>query len=141
MRKKRQTDIFSLSFLDCMCCGFGAVILLFMIINSQVKEQINIDQLIPKNNLSNLKLELLESRKELILAKSTFDDVKQKDTFIKDELDRMIVLLAKLKEEIKNNNIDSSVKNESIEKLKLDIKKLSEERNAMLSVTQRLQSG
>ena len=141
MRKKRQTDIFSLSFLDCMCCGFGAVILLFMIINSQVKEQINIDQLIPKNNLSNLKLELLESRKELILAKSTFDDVKQKDTFINDELDRLIVLLAKLKEEIKNNNIDSSVKNESIEKLKLDIKKLSEERNAMLSVTQRLQSG
>ena len=97
MRKKRQTDIFSLSFLDCMCCGFGAVILLFMIINSQVKEQINIDQLIPKNNLSNLKLELLESRKELILAKSTFDDVKQKDTFINDELDRLIDLLAKLK--------------------------------------------
>ena len=82
MRKKRQTDIFSLSFLDCMCCGFGAVILLFMIINSQVKEQINIDQLIPKNNLSNLKLELLESRKELILAKSTFDDVKQKEMLL-----------------------------------------------------------
>ena len=94
MRKKRQTDIFSLSFLDCMCCGFGAVILLFMIINSQVKEQINIDQLAPKNNLNALKIELLESRKQLILAKSTFEDIKQKDSLINGELDRMISLLS-----------------------------------------------
>ena len=33
MMKKRRRDIqiFSLSFLDCICCGFGAVILLFVL--------------------------------------------------------------------------------------------------------------
>ena len=30
-RKKRDTEIFSLSFLDCICCGFGAVLLLFVL--------------------------------------------------------------------------------------------------------------
>ena len=107
----------------------------------QVKEQINIDQLAPKNNLNALKIELLESRKQLILAKSTFEDIKQKDSLINGELDRMISLLAKLKEEINNNNINSLAKNESIKKLKSDIEKLNEERNLMLSVTQRIQSG
>ena len=30
-RKHRKFDIFSISFLDCICCGFGAVILLFVL--------------------------------------------------------------------------------------------------------------
>ena len=30
-RRKRETQIFSLSFLDCICCGFGAVLLLFVL--------------------------------------------------------------------------------------------------------------
>ena len=30
-RRKRKTETFSLSFLDCICCGFGAIILLFIV--------------------------------------------------------------------------------------------------------------
>ena len=33
MAKRRETNIFSLSFLDVMSCGFGAVVLIFLIIN------------------------------------------------------------------------------------------------------------
>ncbi|MCH6258299.1 hypothetical protein MLD52_17185 [Puniceicoccaceae bacterium K14] len=29
--KRRSTEVFSLSFLDCICCGFGAVLLLFVL--------------------------------------------------------------------------------------------------------------
>ena len=31
MRKRRQIEVFSLSFLDCLCCGFGAILLLFIV--------------------------------------------------------------------------------------------------------------
>lgn len=34
-RKRRDTEIFSLSFLDCICCGFGAVLLVFLLTISQ----------------------------------------------------------------------------------------------------------
>ncbi len=30
-RKRKSTEVFSLSFLDCICCGFGAVLLLFVL--------------------------------------------------------------------------------------------------------------
>ena len=30
-RKKRDIEAFSLSFLDCICCGFGAVVLLLVL--------------------------------------------------------------------------------------------------------------
>ena len=36
---RRQFNVFNLSFLDVIACGFGAVILFFMIINSQVKSR------------------------------------------------------------------------------------------------------
>jgi len=31
MIKRRQIEVFSLSFLDCLCCGFGAILLLFIL--------------------------------------------------------------------------------------------------------------
>ena len=31
MIRRRPTTIFSLAFLDCICCGFGAIILLFVL--------------------------------------------------------------------------------------------------------------
>jgi hypothetical protein len=31
MKPRRDIDVFSLSFLDCICCGFGAIILLFVL--------------------------------------------------------------------------------------------------------------
>ena len=31
MAKRREFELFSLSFLDCICCGFGAIILLFIL--------------------------------------------------------------------------------------------------------------
>jgi multidrug efflux pump subunit AcrA (membrane-fusion protein) len=33
---RRRSNPFSLSFLDCMCCGFGSVILMFMIISHRI---------------------------------------------------------------------------------------------------------
>ena len=50
MKKKRKDiQIFSLSFLDCICCGFGAVIFLFVLskfaeplIIEEIKEDLNL---------------------------------------------------------------------------------------------------
>ena len=28
---RRETEVFSLSFMDCICCGFGAIILLLVL--------------------------------------------------------------------------------------------------------------
>lgn len=36
--KRRETEVFSLAFLDCICCGFGAVILVFILTVAQKRE-------------------------------------------------------------------------------------------------------
>jgi von Willebrand factor type A domain len=35
--KRRETEVFSLAFLDCICCGFGAVLLVFILSLTQKK--------------------------------------------------------------------------------------------------------
>ena len=62
-----------MSFLDCMSCGFGAVILFFMIINSQVKETTESDPTDLMAETRKIELEILEGRKDLVLAKNTID--------------------------------------------------------------------
>ena len=43
MIRRRQTQVFSLAFLDCICCGFGAVILIFVLsVDSREKEKLQI---------------------------------------------------------------------------------------------------
>ena len=39
MARRRRFDVFSLSFLDIMSCGFGAVILVFLIIDHSIEVQ------------------------------------------------------------------------------------------------------
>ena len=39
--KRRETEVFSLAFLDCICCGFGAVLLVFVL---TVAQKMNLDK-------------------------------------------------------------------------------------------------
>ena len=41
-RQRRDTEVFSMSFLDCICCGFGAIILLLVL--NEVGEPIQLEQ-------------------------------------------------------------------------------------------------
>ena len=48
MLQRRKFTVFSLSFLDVMSCGFGAVVLIFLIINhdSSEDQQVNNDDML-----------------------------------------------------------------------------------------------
>ena len=58
-RRNRTFTTFSLSFLDIMSCGFGAVVLVFMIIDHSIKEDV-----LNSNQTSQMEVDLLKSRVE-----------------------------------------------------------------------------
>ena len=70
-RRRRRTEVFSMSFLDCMSCGFGAVILFFMIINATVKEQSDIENQEELSEVRRIEREVLEGRKNLVQLRNT----------------------------------------------------------------------
>jgi hypothetical protein len=93
--KRRETEVFSLAFLDCICCGFGAMILVFILTVSQkqVVDKANVDELkdrvrkmasqitISAEDLDRLAKVLAAAQLELqdINAKSNQDQLKLTD--------------------------------------------------------------
>ncbi|HWR91559.1 MAG TPA: hypothetical protein VN300_04000 [Desulfobacterales bacterium] len=63
-KKDRDIDVFSLSFLDCICCGFGAMILLFVLSKFSAPQQIEASKVDFKARIERLTEELHEIRGE-----------------------------------------------------------------------------
>ena len=53
MARRRRLSVFSLSFLDVMSCGFGAVVLIFLIINHETEEDARV---VNKDRLAEIRL-------------------------------------------------------------------------------------
>lgn len=133
-RKRRSTELFSMSFLDCMCCGFGAVILFYMIINSH-SDIITTDQTKALQAETNrLEIEVLEGRKNLALARTSIQKLETEEDEAKDLISIIKALIAELQAELAKYDKDSLAKIERIEKLRSDIKSLQEEVKRLLAL-------
>ena len=125
-RKRRSSEIFSMSFLDCMCCGFGAVILFFMIINSH--SDITTDQSMAlQAETDRLEIEVLEGRKNLALARTSIQKLETEEREAEDQISIIEALIAELRAELAKFDDDTLAKIERIEKLNSDIKSLQDE--------------
>ena len=77
-RRSRRFSTFSLSFLDIMSCGFGAVALIFLIIKHDVDTRA--ENLYPdlQAETSLLEQEVLSGERQRVLAKNTLSEVDQR---------------------------------------------------------------
>ena len=139
-RKRRKMEVFTMAFLDVMSCGFGAVILLFMIINSQVTIKSDTP---PElwGETTRLEFEILNQRKNLVLAKNTIEDLDDEEARAEDQIARIIALLEKLKAELATEDNETLAKVARVEKLKSDVERLEEEKKRLLAREKLLQSG
>jgi hypothetical protein len=92
MKKRRNIEAFSLSFLDCICCGFGAIVLLLVL--SKLYDPSNYD-------LSNQSQELSQSLKEQLIAISneteqTDNELRTFDELIKNKIEELNLINAEL---------------------------------------------
>ncbi|MGD8492994.1 MAG: hypothetical protein PVH44_05270, partial [Desulfobacterales bacterium] len=96
-KKRRDIQIFSLSFLDCICCGFGAVILLFVL--SKFAEPLIIEEV--KEDLEakivRLEEELVEIRGETAILNRDLTAKKEQLSEEKIRLARLQGDLSKIK--------------------------------------------
>jgi len=133
-RKRRQFEVFSMSFLDCMSCGFGAVILFFMIINAQVKETTEED---PSNLMAEtkkLEVEILDGRKNLVLARNTRETLEEEKVTAEGKIAMIIALIQELQAELAQYDSETLAKIERVEALQSDIESLEEEVKRLLAL-------
>ena len=64
--KRREVEVFSLSFLDCICCGFGAVLLVFIL---TIAKKTNIDQ----TDIEDLRARVVAMEREITVSQADLD--------------------------------------------------------------------
>ena len=133
-RRRRSTEVFSMSFLDCMSCGFGAVILFFMIINSHVNATTENDNSELMAETNRLEIEVLEGRKNLALARNTKQKLEVEKEEAESKIAQIIALIQELQAELDKYDQDTLAKIERVEKLQSDIKSLEEEVKRLLAI-------
>jgi hypothetical protein len=132
MRKRRRdVETFSLSFLDCICCGFGAVILLLVL--SRIAEPVIIEQTETdlRELIAMLQEELFEIRgdttvvnRELVSARKLTTDTRLTLKELQRELDKVQGQYALLTEDAPTLNVDEGKLQAALQELTEEMQRL-----------------
>lgn len=125
--KRRNLQTFSLSFLDIITCGLGAVILLFVLINakSAARQQEQTANL--RADTDRLEIEVTSGRKQMVQVRNSLEQTQAK--LIKTQgLSREVLrILSRKQKELADHLKDSSATRQDVRKLMADVQTLEEE--------------
>jgi hypothetical protein len=125
--KRKPLNVFSLSFLDCITCGLGAVILLFVIINAKSaahKDKITSDL---RAEALLLEMEVTAEKKKMIALRNAFSRTSE-DLVVTRGLSRQVLeILSRKKKELAESSNQTLSQKSHVNKLKSDIKVLEAE--------------
>jgi Mg-chelatase subunit ChlD len=123
---RRQATTFSMSFLDVISCGFGAVVLFYTIISAQaglyrIKENTDLTAESRK-----LEQEVLDGYKHLAELKNALDSTETRKDRAAGMSREILDKLDATEEELSRYENDTLARRESLERLKADLKQLEE---------------
>ncbi len=130
-RSKRQFDVFSLSFLDIMSCGFGAVILVFMIINHASEARTNELSKDLMAEVSRLEIEVIEGEQNLVQLRNTIERTDDETVETQGLSARIIEQLKTIREQIAMLENETTAKQDHINRLKSDLQSEDKERKRL----------
>ena len=132
--KRRKLTVFSLSFLDCICCGLGAIVLLFMIVNCQntAQRQRVTEELASETN--RWELEVLVGRRDLVQARNTLDEITAELAKTEGLSRKILQAFSEKRLELADRDKQTLASREHVNKLKADLQSLEED-------VKRLQAG
>ena len=126
-RKRREIDPITMSFLDVISCGFGAVILLFMMMKhgQETRPPPITEGLQAEVNL--LDEEIKTGKEGLVRARNTLSETDDRLAIARGLATRIQEQLDPLREELAAREADTSSKSDTISKLRTEINKLEAE--------------
>ena len=124
---RKSLNVFSLSFLDAMTCGFGAVILFFMIINANIdlRREAVLDDL--ASEVDRAELKVLTGRKNLVQLKSDLATLIEEWAVLRAFREEVVSEIQATEEEFSTLTADSTARESAIEQLRSELEDLENE--------------
>ncbi len=125
-RRKRKVEVFGLSFMDCICCGFGATILVYMVLNSGASRRADRELGPLKAETDRLEQQVLEGQANLVELRNTFEQIRQQTATAQGLSTRLIDVVTQSKEELATFENQTIAQREHLNKLQADLRSLEE---------------
>ncbi len=125
-QRRRTTEVFTLSFLDCICCGFGAVILFYTIVSARsglVQTQAT-DTL--SAEVTRLDEQVLTGSRNLAALRDTLEKTRKEVASAASQSNLLAAQLTARKTQVSNYDATRLSRQGRIEKLRADVKALQE---------------
>jgi hypothetical protein len=125
MRKK--LNVFSLSFLDIITCGLGAIILLFVLVNAKSaarRDSVTSDLRAETNRIE---IQVLEGKKNLIRIRNVLEETRAELIKTQGLSRRLIETIQEKKIELADSDKDTLATKTHVNQLKADLKSIEED--------------
>ena len=129
--KRRSVSPFSLSFLDIMFCGFGAVVLLVLILNTDTVRARNETFADLRSEAVKLQEQVLTGRRDLVVARNSMQETAQKLVITRGDTEQVIHTIDELEAEIARMDKQTQARREHIAALSADLKKLDADKKQL----------
>ena len=125
--KRKNLNVFSLSFLDIITCGLGAIILLFVLVNAKSAARRDTVTADLRAEVDRIEDQVLEGKKQLIRSRNVLE--KTLAELVKTQgLSRQVIDTFKDKKvELADSDKDTLASKTHVNKLKADLKSLEED--------------
>ena len=125
--KRKKLNVFSLSFIDCICCGLGAIILLFVLVNARGAVRRNTITSDLRSEVSRLEKQVLSGKKDLVEIRNSLSQTAAELVITRGRSSEVIEILNEKKVELADRDKDTLATKTHSNKLKADLKSLEEE--------------
>ena len=122
--QRRRFDIFSMSFLDTICCAFGAIVLLYMILNAASGRATQHRTAASRAESDRLETQVLDGYENLVVLTNALKSATSADATAQGASTRALEELKETQQQLAEYNETTLSKREHINQLKADLKSL-----------------
>ena len=123
---RRKTEVFSMSFLDCITCAFGSVVLVYTLISAQGGLRRMTEDSVAQSEVSKLEEQVLEGYQQLVVLRNSLQESDAEQVRTEGLAPRVLAEIERTKLQLADADKETLSKREAIERLKADLKSLEE---------------
>jgi hypothetical protein len=123
---RRKTEVFSLSFLDCITCAFGSVVLVYTLINAHGGLRQIAESRASQAQVTQLENQVLQGYQDLVVLRNSLQATDDDRARMEGLAPRVLSQIEQTKLQLADSDKETLAKREAIEQLKADLKSLDE---------------
>jgi hypothetical protein len=133
---RRKTEVFSMSFLDCITCAFGSVVLVYTLINAKGGLRRITETQQTQSQIEQLEQQVLEGYQDLVVLRNSLTRTDDERVRTEGMGVRVLDETQRLKLELADADKETLSRREAIERLKADLKSLDEGKRRLEGASQ-----